>query len=393
MGFEERGKATMRHFLVLLNTFMRVVCLSVVGCCLLFLGYNRCAAQQTEVKGKTPPKEAWEPSPPPPDKFDWIQLISGEWLKGDLKRLYERKLEFDSDKLDLLEFDWEDVKQVRGHRVFEVRFEGPVTEYGLLRVTEDKVIVTVAEEKREYDRKELIAIAPGGKREIDYWSAKLTIGLDFTRGNTNQTQYSAIASAKRRTAATRFSVDYFGNFTRVEGVETINNQRVSGFFDIFKTRKLFYRPVFGEYYRDPIRNIDHRITVGGGLGYHIINTAKTEWDVSGGPAYQTTQFVSVAAGEDSSTSTPAFVIGTHYNTELTSKIDFDFNYRLNIMNEVSGRYTHHLVAAFETEMTKWLDFDISLIWDRTQLPQPASDGTVPQQDDFFIIFGLGLDFL
>jgi hypothetical protein len=295
--------------------------------------------------------------------------------------------------LDLLEFDWEDVKQVRGHRVFDVRLVGPITEYGLLRVTEDKVFVTVGEEEREYERKDLIAIAPRGKREIDYWSAKLTLGLDFTRGNTNQTQYSAIANAKRRTSATRFVLDYLGNFARVEGVETINNQRVSSFFDVFKTRKFFYRPFFGEYYRDPFRNIDHRITIGAGVGYHIIDTAKTEWDVSGGPAYQTTQFLSVGAGEDSSESTPALVVGTHYETELTSTVDFDFDYRLNIMNEVSGRYTHHMVAAFETELLKWLDFDISLVWDRTQLPQAAADGTVPLKDDFFIIFGLGLDFL
>ena len=40
--------------------------------------------------------------PPPDDKFDWIQLTSGEWLKGELKFLYDFQVEFDSDKLDLL---------------------------------------------------------------------------------------------------------------------------------------------------------------------------------------------------------------------------------------------------------------------------------------------------
>jgi hypothetical protein len=282
---------------------------------------------------------------------------------------------------------------VRGHRAFDVRLVGPVTEYGLLRVTEDKVFITVGEKEKVYEREDLVAIVPGGEREIDYWSAKLTLGLDLTRGNTNQTQYSAILNAKRRTSATRFNLDYLGNFTRVEGIETINNQRVSSFFDVFKNRRIFYRPVFGEYYRDPFRNIDRRVTIGAGVGYHIINTPKTEWSVTGGPAYQNTQFVSVEAGEDLSESTPALVAGTHYETELTSKVDFDFNYRLQFMNEESGRYTHHMVAAFETELLKWLDFDISLVWDRTQLPQAAADGTVPEKDDFFIIFGLGLDFL
>jgi len=381
----------MGYFMKTQKAFMSVVWLAAIGCCLLAADFKACAAQQTAATDETSSSKAWEPPPPPADEFDWIQLTSGEWLKGELKRLYERKLEFDSDKLGLLEFDWEDVKRVRGHRAFSVRFEGPFSVDGLLQITEDKVIVTVGEEEKEFKRGQLIAIAPGGTREIDYWSAKLTIGLDFTRGNTNQTQYSAIANIKRLTSATRFNVDYFGNFTRTEGTDTINSQRVSGFFDVFKTRKYFYRPVFGEYYRDPIRNVEHRITLGAGIGYHIMNTPKTEWDVAGGPAYQTTQFVSVEAGGDLSESTPALVAGTHYNTELTSKVDFDFNYRFQIMNEVSGRYSHHLVAAFETELTRWLDFDISFIWDRTQNPQPEADGRVPQQDDFFLIFGLGID--
>lgn len=28
---------------------------------------------------------AWQPPPPPPDDFDWIQLKSGEWLKGRMR--------------------------------------------------------------------------------------------------------------------------------------------------------------------------------------------------------------------------------------------------------------------------------------------------------------------
>ena len=40
--------------------------------------------------------------PQPDDKFDWVQLTSGEWLKGELKFLYDYQVEFDSEKLALL---------------------------------------------------------------------------------------------------------------------------------------------------------------------------------------------------------------------------------------------------------------------------------------------------
>ncbi len=41
---------------------------------------------------------SWNPPSALPEKFDWIQLTSGEWLKGDLKALYEDTLEFDMNR-------------------------------------------------------------------------------------------------------------------------------------------------------------------------------------------------------------------------------------------------------------------------------------------------------
>jgi hypothetical protein len=211
-------------------------------------------------------------------------------------------------------------------------------------------------------------------------------------GNSDQTQFTSMLNVMRRTSANRFVTDYFGNYTRVEGEETANNHRLSSYYDIFRTRNYFLRPIFGEYYRDPFKNLEHRITVGTGIGYHLIDTAKTEWDVSGGPAVQWTRFNSVEAGQDQSEYTFALVAGTEFNTELTDKIDFDFLYNFQIVNEKSGTYNHHLVATLSTELTSWLDFDISGVWDRTQDPQPNEDGTVPEKDDYYLIFALGVDF-
>jgi putative salt-induced outer membrane protein YdiY len=373
------------------------ICLFI--CCFLVVQTGIAAAQQgnstvdgdTQSGGESTQPQPWAPPVPPSDKFDWIQLTSGEWLKGELKVLYEEKLEFDSDELGLLKLDWEDVKQVRSRRVFSIRLEGPITVKGLLQVAEQKVIVTAGDERQEFARSQLVAIAPGAPREIDYWSAKISIGFNLTRGNTEQTQWTTAANVKRRTSATRLVADWLASFSETDGEETVNNQRLSAFFDVFRTRKYFFRPVFGEYFRDPFSNISSRVTVGAGMGFHIIDTAKTEWDVSGGPAYQRTRFDSVPAGQDSSETTPSLVAGTHYNTELTETVDFDFLYSLQIVNEQSGTYTHHMVATFDTELTGWLDFSVSAVWDRIEDPQPDADGIVPKQNDYLFIIALGID--
>jgi len=181
-------------------------------------------ASKQETKEITKENEGWLPPEPRPEKYDWIQLKSGEWLKGKLEVLYDRKLEFDSDELDYLEFDIEDIKQIRGHSIFSVRFAGPVTVIGYLQVTETKVYVTWGEDKQEFDRDQLIAIAYGEPKEKNYWSAKLSLGANFTSGNSDQTEYSAIGKVMRRTSGSRFVLDYLGNFTRTENIETVKSQ-------------------------------------------------------------------------------------------------------------------------------------------------------------------------
>ena len=377
-------------------TFKHLLCISFFILCFLLVNLETSSAQQSapNVDGKTetaatPP---WDPLPEFPDKFDWIQLTSGEWLKGEFKVLYEDELQFDSDELDLQKIDWEDVKYVRGSGVFTVRFEGPFTIDGLLEVTRDKVIITRGENVLIFDRSQLVAIAAGEPKELNYWTAKISLGFTLQGGNTEQFQFNTTADIRRRTASTRMIIDWFGNFTETDGVQTVNNQRLNTTFDLFRTRKYFITPFFGEYFRNPLSNISDQITLGAGIGYHIIDTSKTEWDLSGGPGYRETRFESVPVGQDSRAATPVLLVGSNFDTELTKAVDFIFNYSFQVVNEESGTYTHTLVTAFETEITGWLDLDVQFRWDRIQDPQPAADGTVPRPDDYFIILGLGVDF-
>ena len=348
---------------------------------------------------------AWAAFVPPPDNYDWIQLTSGEWLKGKLKVLYNKDIEFDSDELDLLKLDLDDVIRIRGHGIKGIRVEGPtttvygrvkrpepITVYGTFELTEDKVIVTSGESSQEFDRSKLIAVVSGEAKERDYWSVKISLGLNLGGGNTEQVDYSTIMDIRRRTAATRFVIDFLGNYSRTRGIDTVDNNRLNAYLDVFRTRDLYWRAIFGEYFRDPFQNIEYRNTIGSGVGYHIIDTPNTEWDITIGLAYQETQFNSVEAGEDTVASTPAFTAGTKYDTELTRKIDFIISYSFNIVNQESGSYNHHSVTTIETELTNWLDFDISFVWDRIKEPTANADGTIPKPDDYKLIFSLGVDY-
>ncbi len=334
----------------------------------------------------------WENSRPTVIDFDWVQLVSGEWLKGEIKYLFKDKLEFDSDKLGLLSLDWEDVKYVETHIPGHARIEGYGRVYGFLEIDNEKVIVTFRDDIQKFDRKRLVSFITGGEEEMDYWSGKITLSLNVRSGNTDQVDYNTKAEVRRQTSFSRFIADYMGNISRTQDVQTINNHRLTVTSDRLKTRSFFYRPVFGEYYRDPFSNIDYRITLGAGIGYTIIDTKKTEWNIAGGPAYQATRFVSVQEGENITETSPALVVSTDYEHELTEKLDFIFNYSTTWGNKASGGYTHHLVATFESEIIGSLDLDVSFIWDHISSPTEADDGTVPLPDDYRLTVGIGYDF-
>jgi long-subunit fatty acid transport protein len=59
-----------------------------------------------------------------------------------------------------------------------------------------------------------------------------------------------------------------------------------------------------------------------------------------------------------------------------------------LVNKESGTYSHHAVTGLEFDLTSHLEFDLSLVWDRTKDPQPASDGSVPEKNDVHFYFGM-----
>ena len=247
--------------------------LTAVGACLLTVFSSVVPAQDTMTTVTGEPDEGldkdvfrWETSKPTVTNFDWIQLNSGEWLKGEIKGMFKDSLEFDSDELDLLTLDWGDVRYVETHSPGSAYIEDHGRVYGYFEINRTKIIVTDGGETKEYDRSKLVSFITGGEQESDYWSAKFTLGLIVRSGNTDQVDYNAKLNLKRQTSFSRFMMDYVGNISNTQDVETINNHRVTAVADRFKTRHFFWRPIFGEYYRDPFSNIDSRITVGGPNG-------------------------------------------------------------------------------------------------------------------------------
>lgn len=336
-------------------------------------------------------QEEWQPPPPMPDTFDWVQLNSDEWLKGKIIVLYEDTLEFDSKELDELSIDFGDIKQIRSAVTLQVGLLGGEVAVGKLHLDGDTVRV-LGEQDQSFEKSQVLSITVGPPKEINYWDFSLSLGANYRAGNTEQTEATSEAKVRRRTVKSRIVVDWLATYNITDDDEVADNQRLSGTWDLFISKRFFITPVFAEWYRDPFQNISSRYTLSVAAGYDIMDTPKIDWQVSGGPGYTYTEFDDVAEDEPADDAAPAFIFGTTYEHKFTKKIDFLFDYRGTLTNETSGKYLHHLLTSLEFELTNVLDFDITWVWDRIEEPRANSDGTFPEQDDYRLSFMLGVDF-
>ncbi len=305
--------------------------------------------------------------------------------------MQQRQIEFDSEELNDLTFDWKDIRQVRSARTLDLLFVDGRKMSGPVTVTPEEVAVG-GEEPQVFSRDQLQSFTPGGSKEFNYWSGMVSLGLTVRAGNTEQVDYNAQARLQRRTPATRFSLDYIGNISSINGVENANNNRVNSEFDLWFSRRFYLILPQIECYQDPIQKLKARITAGGGAGYDLVDHPNLEWNISTGPAYQYAWFESAESGEPTEKGTAALVFGSRFDWDITQRIGLILEYRGQYTSREVGETTHHAVGTLSLELTKRFDLDVSLIWDRISNPKVGSNGVQPKPDDFRLVVGLGAHF-
>jgi hypothetical protein len=331
----------------------------------------------------------WLPPMPSDSDSDWIQTTSGEWLKGELTRLRDRRLEFDSDEFDDVEIDQEDVAFFRLSRPHTYRFRGTEIMRGTGELREGVIkIRTLANEVFERDAAALVSISRSAGGELERWTADVGLGATLRQGNTEQTEFSGSADIRRETALTRVRLDYTGTWTEVEGSNTANNHRASAALDYFISWRFFVTLPSFEYFTDEFQNIKARYTPGLGVGYEIVDTPRVEWDVTGSVAYQRTIFETGSDAADDA----ALIFGTDLELEITKDLDWDSSYAVQLVVTDLDKTNHHAESKLSFDVWGPVDFDLTFIWDRIENPETESDGSTPKRDDFRMTVGLAIDF-
>lgn len=357
----------------------------IVAALLLLSGTAANAAEPLLIASTPVTQTGANPPEPADGKSDWIQLTSGEWLKGRLHSMRQNRIDFDSEKLDQLTLKWKDVRAVFTAHSMAVMQQNDAVVTGPIRTVDGQLAIN---DSVRIDHDAVISIARSAERETDRWFGNVAVGFNLRDGNVDQRDITVDADMRRRTAKSTVAIGYIYNYSEFDSEENANDQRGTISYDYRLSRFWFVRPVAAEFFRDPFQNISRRVTIGPGVGYFLIDEPTLNWFVVAGPAYQRTEFTEAPPGQEKSASALAGFITTSYEQEVNSDVDWQFQYQIFLTDDKSGRTVHHLMTALDIDLTKSLDLKIAGYWDYIEKPQPETDGALPEREDFRLVLGL-----
>ena len=326
------------------------------------------------------------------DTFDWVQMVSGEWIKGNVKRMREDKIEFDSDKLDMLYLDFADVSLVHSPQTNTYVFDDRISATGPAVITADQVIVQTDEGTKVFPRSELESIVEG-ERERDWWSMKLRFGFTLNRGNTDQLTYDIKFNTRREDRLTLLDLNYNATFGRTDGVQNVNRHLGEFLFNVFLGSRWWVTPAFGQLFNDRFQNIQFRATPAAGAGVHIIDLSNVKWDFMTGVGYQYLEYKAAEPGQKNPQNDAFVPLYTYWDFDITGDIDLTLSWLTNLVVTTIGNTNHTGKADLAIELTSVLALDIAFLSLRTEEPGQPEDPTLPriEQNDYQLVIGISLE--
>jgi hypothetical protein len=325
------------------------------------------------------------------DEKDWVRLASGEWLRGNIERMRDGSMEFNSDEIKLITYDWKKVRELHSPRANTYNFTDGTELVGPAMINEEFVVVQTVDGMVTRPRVELQAIIEHMRRERNYWSAVLRLGLTANAGNSENLTFNAFWQLVREDTLTRAAITYDGTFGTASRAEVANRHLAGGDVDIFVHPIIYVKALTGQLLYDKFQNIRLRATPATGVGFHLITTYVVNWDLEFAPlGYQYLSLLDPLASVENPQNDAYMMFRTFADIDFTDDIQLLLEWRTNLVYTTIGNTNHVGSLDFTVRVTTLLHLNTSFLYLRTEQPFPRSDGTIPKQNDYQIVFGISL---
>jgi putative salt-induced outer membrane protein YdiY len=214
-----------------------------------------------------------------------------------------------------------------------------------------------------------------------FWSGLFDTGLALTRGNSDNTTFTLASKAVRDTPRDKLTVYgtyIYGRDSSTPPTRTTANALNAGIRGDLNLSPRVFLFAFADYQTNGLQHLDLRQTYGGGIGYHLIKTDRTTFDVFGGISYERDAFGAytllgppIAFIPASNTNSAAAVVGQEFDTKLSKRTTF--TERLSLYPNLSntGNFRSQFDTTLVTQFKTWLNWQITFSDSYINYPPPG----------------------
>jgi putative salt-induced outer membrane protein YdiY len=221
------------------------------------------------------------------------------------------------------------------------------------------------------------------------WRAVLGLGASLSKGNTDASNLSLVSDGVRATANDKTT--WYGNaqFARSSGTTTSEQIRFGGRYDQNLSQSLF---AFGglDFERNKFANLKLRSQLSAGLGYHLIATPATTWDVFGGLTYSADQLLAktlIDGSLRSSYNYPSLMLGEESNHKLSDTTTARQRFVMYPNLKDTGEYRATFDAGVAVAMTKTMNLNVGM-----QMNYNSQPGVGRKSTDTLLTTGVSMKF-
>ncbi len=207
----------------------------------------------------------------------------------------------------------------------------------------------------------------------DFWSGMLDTGLSLTRGNSATLTYTLSAKAIRTTTRdkiTAYTTAIYGANDNVSPSQTTAHEIRGGVRGDVNINDRWFAFATTDFDSNALQHLDLQNVLAGGAGYHMVKTANTTFDLSGGAGYNQQYFSAYTLPNPTPPpATTAFAAVTQRNatalvgealaTKLNSRTTFDEDFTFYPGIGGAGGYRFVFNSTASTKLKNWLGWQVT----------------------------------
>lgn len=322
---------------------------------------------------------------------DTVIFQNGDRLTGDIQRLDNQQLILKTGHAGTVTIDWKTVARLSSERLFRIETESGKRIEGALRDSVATVQVITPEGDIVVPAASVISLgpppAPGRETIMSKLHGAGDLGFNLTRGNNRFDQASLAASAEYRAPGYKVRGDLTSLFSEQSGAAPTSKHLGSLRWDQYISPTAFTFTL-GSVERDDRQNLRLRLNLGGGLGWKIISTRRSELSILGGATFVQERFAGQAADDpDKRGASGEGLAGLSLDKARFRRVQFlsKLSVYPNLVDQ--GRYRLTFDGGIRVPLVSRLTWNLS-VFDRFDSRPPRD----VQRNDYGLINGFGLTF-